>query len=1013
MDKRDTSNPWVDLHFLGGYEIECCGIRVVLETRKTYALFAYLVLNPQEHSREKLAGLLWGDLPEESARRNLRHALWDLRAKTAAISQSIGLLDPIISNAETIAFNRQIRYTLDVETFQALTKRKLNSFSRPTDLHAIAELQQAVDLYRGELLCDLSVKDAVDWEEWVLIEREGLRSQALLAYETLTQVYTHQSLFSQALECAQQQLVLDPWRETAHRQLMLLLALTRQRPKALAQYEECRRLLHEEMGVEPSLETRELCERIRSNALLLIDQTPFPVVDSLPAQPDAFIGRTKELAEIASLLDNPVCRLITLVGPGGIGKTRLALEAAAHGQHRPVYFLSLAPIHQPENIINELIDRFKIASDGSKDLKLTLLEYLRSIRQPVLIFLDNFEHLIPAAALVSEILSANPGIQVLVTSRELLHLRGERGYPVPPLSHPDPDPLPPLETVIRTDGIALFLERARQARHDFRVTDQNIRDIVRICARLDGLPLAIELAAAWMDVLSPQAVLAHLAERSGTRILNRAALDTPDRHQTLDQTIAWSYHQVNCEERSLFARLSVFAGGWSVEAAEAVAVSRGSAPSRAFENLVALFEKSLLRRVDGNLGEPRFAMLETIREYAFRCLEQTGLSAVDETRELHALFFLNLAERARSELKGPNQSAWLERLAAETGNFRAALQWSLDGKHAELGLQLVAALWRYWYIRGDLIEGRHWLQAFLSQPGTDQSSSPSPFRAEALKGAGTLARNQGDFLLAQAWLSESLSLFQDLGDARCMAEVLGSLAATLQDQGDYPQARARFEECLELYERLGDQWGCAMAQSNLAANLLTSQADIHRAQELLEKSLAIRRLLGDQTGMAYTLNNLAIAFLANGKSDRARQLCEESLQIFTSLGNKVGMATALNSLGEITWSRNDLPRAATCYEECLELCEEISDKEDQAIAFEGLAHVAMAQASVEQAVRFLGAAAALREQMRLPIYPDERGRHEQLIQEAIGLLGMTPFEILWREGENGLRKTLSEIKAVA
>ncbi len=997
MADTPAAHPWLRVHFLGGFEIWRFDSPVGLETKKSCALFAYLLMNPRPQPRDRLSGLLWGDLPDESARRNLRHALWDLRTRLTPP----GGASPILTDGEMVSFDRQTAYWLDVDTFQRMLEHTLHAQPlRLDDPAVLSELQCAADLYNGDFLESLALKDAPAWDEWVLSERERLRSLALQAYETLTETHMASGNFGSAEHAAQKLLLLDPWRESAHRRLMLLLALTDQRSQALAQYETCRRILRQELGVEPEPETRTLYDQIRSGTPIHVERMARRRAAHLPAQPDAFIGRENELAEVEALLDAPGCRLVTFIGPGGVGKTRLALQVGAKKTGAfagGVYFVSLAPISRPQDLLFTLADTIQLSLDGRRDPKAQLLDALGELKQPVLFILDNFEHLLSEGSLVAELLSASAYLKIIVTSRTVLRLRGEKEVAVSPLALPDLKALPPLEDLARTDAVALFVDRARQVDLHFTLTPANAAAVARICACLDGLPLAIELAAARSKVLPPAALLERLTDResrAALHILTGGPRDQPDRQRTLRNTIAWSYNLIEPHEQRLFARLGAFAGGCSLEAAEHVCADGGAAPEETLNALASLLDKSMLRRVDGVEGETRFTMLETIREFARDQL--TALGEFEPIRRRLADYFLALARQAEPELKGPRQTYWLRRLEGETGNLHAALQGCLDRQDAPLGLALAGALWRYWYARGDLVEGRRWLTRMLALPIPE--SLDVSLRARALNGAGVLARNQGDSGVALGLFEQSLELYRQVDDGEAIAEVLGSLGATLHDRGEYVQARDFFEQCLALHEKLGNRWGMAMAQSNLATNLIDCQLDLPRAQQLLEKSLAIRRTLGDKTGMAYTLNNLGVARLSLGNLPGALESCAESLALFRELGNKVGIVVALNSLGQISWDRGEPGLSAAMYRECLSLCQETGDKEDAAIALEGLAHVAQSAGLAERALRLLAAAERLRNEIGLPLYPDESARHDDLIATLRAALPAPTFDASWSAG---------------
>ncbi|MDQ5851887.1 MAG: adenylate/guanylate cyclase domain-containing protein, partial [Chloroflexota bacterium] len=490
--------------------------------------------------------------------------------------------------------------------------------------------------------------------------------------------------------------------------------------------------------------------------------------NNLPAQPTPFIGREREVAAVRQRLLHPDIRLITLTGPGGIGKTRLGLRVAAQVLNDfpdGVYFVALAPISDPMLVSVTVAQTLGVKETSGESLLDSLKAYLRE--KQLLLLLDNFEQVVVAAPLITELLAAAPGLKVLVTSRASLHLQGEREFPVPPLALPDPKHLPTLDTLSQYEAVELFIQRAQAVNPDFQVTNTTAPAVAEICVRLDGLPLAIELAAARSKLLSPQALLQRLQHR--LQVLTGGARDLPARQQTLRSTIDWSFSLLEAGEQTLFARLGVFVGGFSVEAAETVChesgigdqwsgvrgqesgdEGRSASPSQiptpdsrlpipVLDGLQSLLDKSLLHQVPGASGEPRFRMLEIIREYALERLAARG--EVEATERTHATYYLTLAEAAAPELQGSRQGAWLEQLEMEHDNLRAALRWSLNRGEVEVGLRLGAALWRLWHMRGYVSEGREWLEKLL--PLSEHSRVSPSVRAQALNAAGVLAQQQG------------------------------------------------------------------------------------------------------------------------------------------------------------------------------------------------------------------------------------------------------------------------------
>jgi predicted ATPase/class 3 adenylate cyclase len=483
--------------------------------------------------------------------------------------------------------------------------------------------------------------------------------------------------------------------------------------------------------------------------------------NNLPIQPTPLVGREKEVAEVCLRLSRPEVRLLTLTGAGGTGKTRLGLQVAAELTDEfedGVFFVSLAAISDPELVVPDVAGTLGVKETGGQPLLKSLEYYLRE--KHILLVLDNFEQVLEAAPMVSELLSAAPNLKVLATSRISLGLYGEYEYSVPPLDLPDLERAPSVERLSQYEAVRLFVERAQAAKADFSVTNENAPAVAEICHRLDGLPLAIELAAARIKLLTPQAMLARLGNR--LKLLTGGARDLPERQRTLRGTIRWSYELLEEGEKVLFARLAVFSGGGTLEAIEAICDAEGDLPVDVLDGVSSLVDKSLLRQEEEEGGEPRFVMLETIYEYAREKLENSG--EAETIKRAHAEYFLALAEKAEPKLTTAEQGAWLERLETEHDNLRAALSWSLGRKDQELALRLGGALWRFWFLRSHLSEGLQWLGEVLSLRG-----GFTALRAKALNGAGDLVWSQGNYDRAKELYEESLALSRQLGDKRGIA----------------------------------------------------------------------------------------------------------------------------------------------------------------------------------------------------------------------------------------------------
>jgi predicted ATPase/DNA-binding XRE family transcriptional regulator len=670
---------------------------------------------------------------------------------------------------------------------------------------------------------------------------------------------------------------------------------------------------------------------------------------NLPTPLTRLIGRTQDLAALRNTLLRGEARLLTLLGAPGIGKIRLSIAVAHDVQaafRDGAFFVALAPLADPALVLATIAQTLGVKEGAGQPLLETLTAALHAKR--LLLVLDNFEHLLEAAPQVAALLEGCAGLKALVTSRTALHVRGERLYAVPPLLLPDLAQRPATTALARTPAVALLVERAQAVLPHFRLDEQNAAAVAAICVRLEGLPLAIELAATRIKLLPPEAVLARLEQRLG--LLTDGAHDLPPRHRTLRAAIAWSYDLLDAGEQTLFARLGVFVGGCTLEAVAAVCNAEGDLPWEVVDGLAALLDQSLVQQEARPDGEPRFTMLETIREYALERQAESGQA--DATRRQHATYYLALAETAEREVHSPACGTWQERLAAEHDNLRAALYWAVEGGAVEISLQLAAALWYFWMNQGHVTEGRKWLAAALAP-----RKSPSVLRGGALNGAGYLASVQGDYAAANTLHEESLALYRELGDKQSIAWTLNHLGHAKMMQGDYSQATALHEESLALFQELGDNPGSTFLLIQLGESAYL-QGEHERAVALIEQSLVHSRQHQDKMLLAWGLKLLGNLAQRQGDAGRAKVLLNESLALFKEIGNLTGVI---------------------CY-------------------LEGMAEVATLQGQLARVVVLFGAAATLRTTLGTLPYPAEQAAYDRQLVAARERLGAEAFDAAWAEG---------------
>lgn len=732
--------------------------------------------------------------------------------------------------------------------------------------------------------------------------------------------------------------------------------------------------------------------------LVTLDARP----NNLPLELTPFIGREREIAQLRETLLRPEVRLLTLLGPGGVGKTRLALQVAADlidVLPDGVFFVPLAAIREPDLVLPAIAEALGVRETGGQPLRQALRDRLRSAT--ALLLLDNFEQVIDAAPVLADLLRECGQLKIIATSRSVLHVTGEHEVVVAPMG------LPPgqrgqritADVAMGSDAVRLFEFRARAVKSDFTLVDESAPAVVEICRRLDGLPLAIELAAARVRMLTPQAMLPRLESR--LKLLAGGARDLPERQQTLRGAIAWSYDLLPPDQQTLLARMSVFAGGSSFEASEVVC---GGGPSAnlddesdgfdlpevdLFDGIGALVEHSLLRQEELD-GDVRYRMLETVREFGLEHLATSGEDA--ELRRRHAHFFLDLAEQAAPELIGQSQGHWLQHLDIDHDNLRSTLTWALETGRAEMALRLGRALNRFWQLRGHLSEGRSWLERALAlDGGVDRALS-----AGVLNNLGSLSNNLGDYARAQVAYEDSLQIWRELGDRRAIGRVLNNLGQLARSQGDYPRARSLLDESLTIQRDLGDRQMTGIVLHNLG-EVAHYEGDTAEARRIHHEALAMRRSLRDTSGAAYSASALAHVLHHEGDHQAAVNLLNHGVKDFRELGDRLGLALALGRLADLAREAGNHDEAGRHFAESLTLLREIG-AQLSVERLEGVAALARDRGHPERAARLLAAATSIREMVGHPLPPVEQMAQRAIVDDLRVRLGEAAFAAAWDSG---------------
>jgi len=1017
----------LQLTLFGSPEVRLHGQPVTgFRTGKAQALLYYLAVTGRPHTRATLAGLLWGDQPEDAARASLSKCLSNLRDL---------LSDALLIERQTVAFNQSYPYDLDTERFAAV--------GQPLTVATSQALQAALALYRGDLLEGFYVREAPDFEQWLLLQRAHYREAAINGLHALAGFHEQGGDLPSAITYTRRLLALEPWREEAHRQLMTLLARSGQRAAALAQFDVCRQTLAEELAVDPAAETVALLAQIKRNALenssthpanatfssvpAAFAQAAHRVMNNLPIPISSFIGRQRELREVQTLLTTkagkprvvggvppttpqewPAIKLVTLSGIGGSGKTRLAIQVATDllsAYQDGVWWVDLAPLLDDDRLVPQVLAKVLGVSERlDQSVTDTLIDNL--VTKQMLLVFDNCERLIDACAqLTLRLLNRCPALQILATSREPLGILGERVYQAPTLELPVPGTALSVELLLRYAAIQLFVERGQAIMADFCLTQANGGSIRQICHQLDGIPLAIELAAARLRVLTVDQIAARLSDR--LNLLTAGSRTAPPHHQTLRITLDWSYDLLTNEERLLFRRLAIFAGSFPIEAIEAIC---GPLFVPILDTLMRLVEKSLVLVEQTEQGV-YYRLLEIVRDYAREKLLASG--EIDLLRLRHLHFFIHLAEAADEQLQQGQQERWLAWFERHHDNIRIALRRATESGKTVEAFRLAASMGLFWELHGYWQEGRHWLAQVLrlheetETPG-DAALKLRSWTSHAFMRAGSMAWRQCDFAGAHTLLEKSLALFSTLNEQEGIHNVLVLLGGVAFEQGDYATAETYYGESLRVARTFSKKHAVGMTLFGLGLTAYHT-GNYPLAQVHLTESLTVFRASG-HSDVNYPLN--ALGNLANLQGDyaTAHVFYAEALAWRRTLGDKRGIAAILSDVANVTLKQGNVSTAQTHYRESLLLFQELGNQRGIVGTISGLARLCQGQGDHELAAQLLAAVATLLQSLPARLDEPEFSDSQRAVVLLRTQLDEATFQSAWHKGQ---QMTLEQTVALA
>ncbi len=930
------------IYLFGTPRFEQAGQSAKLERHKAIALMAYLAVHSGPQSRNTLATLLWPEQDQKRARAALRRTLVTLR--------QAGLEPWIKANRETIEIDPANTLTIDIVQFRQLLSQCL-SLTGQDEAKCIPLLTQAIDLYQADFLAGFSLRDSFAFDEWQATQTDNFRHDLTSALARLVRCLQDQADFENAILYARRWLELEPFYEFAHRQLMWLYTANGQRAAALQQYKHCVDILDDLLGVEPADETTDLFRKIQSNQLQS-PQSPDEAEPSqneklhnFPAQPTPFLGRKTELAEITTRLKNPDCRLVSLIGPGGIGKTRLAVQIAR--EHVDdfsdgLFFVPLASVSSPDFLIPAIAQSLDLTLDEQADHTHQLVSHLKN--RQLLLVLDNLEHLIKKISILSEILHWTTQTKILVTSRERLNLSGEWAVQIKGMKYPKNHQAEGFEEF---SAIALFLHRAYRVHSGFKLTEADKPHIIRICQLMEGVPLGIELATSWVHMLSCQEIAREIEQMNKTpnslNILTSPLQDLPERHQNLQDVFEYSWRLLTEAEQETLRKLSVFQGGCQREAIEQVT-------GATLATITTLVDKSMLsRRTSG-----RYEMHQLLRQYIAEKLRADPTLA-ELSQNLHCDYYLKFLGERQASRMGEKQPQTLAAIAKEIENIRAAWRWAVVNRKLDLMGQALETLWFFYAMYSRFQEGAETFSRTATMlRKLPQSSETMILLARILTYLGWLLLRQGRYEQAQNALDRSLDIFHETNSPSYTAPTLHFLGILALETGQAALGQKHLEKALTIYRETNNRWGIAWALSFLAYDLhQLDQTKSEESQTLLQESLTIYRSLGHKQGIAMALNNLGYIQYRSGNYDLAKTLLQESLDLRRKINYPRGIAVALSNLGHIYSATEEYALSRAHYQEAVMIARNIGATPLALAALGGLAVPYAHEKSYNQAMAFL------------------------------------------------------------